>query len=174
MGYALSDLAAKQGSPPLDLQFCEYLNISVCPASQSDSVRRLWEGEEVCVPRPFGFGAGQLGCNRGGCLQCLHVDRYLSRFTTHTQCTHTCTHTQCTHTHMHPHTYAPTHNAHTHMHAHAHLSLCPPRTPASSTSLSTVPTVSCTPETLPSLSTLRHSLCTMEMVTSSHPRLVYI
>ncbi|KAL5505251.1 hypothetical protein EMCRGX_G006653 [Ephydatia muelleri] len=37
MGYALSDLAAKQGSPPLDLQFCEYLNISVCPASQSDS-----------------------------------------------------------------------------------------------------------------------------------------
>ena len=61
MGYALSDLAAKQGSPPLDLQFCEYLNISVCPASQSNSVRwfvdwlgggggprpMVWEGEEV-------------------------------------------------------------------------------------------------------------------------------
>ena len=37
MGYALSDLAAKDGSPPLDLQFCEYLNISVCSASQNDS-----------------------------------------------------------------------------------------------------------------------------------------
>ena len=43
MGHALSDLAAKDGSPPLDLQFCEYLNISVCPSSETDTVR--WQGE---------------------------------------------------------------------------------------------------------------------------------
>ena len=68
MGYALSDLAAKQGSPPLDLQFCEYLNISVCPASQSDSVRWLGRGRRNmgagrrgrCVPRPHS------GAERGG------------------------------------------------------------------------------------------------------------
>ena len=58
MGYALSDLAAKQGSPPLDLQFCEYLNISVCPASQSDSVRRLWRGRRCVCPAPW-YGRGR-------------------------------------------------------------------------------------------------------------------
>ena len=59
MGYALSDLAAKQGSPPLNLQFCEYLNISVCPASQNDSVRwRGWDGEEICHTSVVGGGRG--------------------------------------------------------------------------------------------------------------------
>ena len=52
MANALSDLAARNGSFPLDLQFCEYLNVSFCPSSETDTVRcQGWyrEGEEVLV-----------------------------------------------------------------------------------------------------------------------------
>ena len=40
MGQVISELAAKPGSPGLQFQFCEYINISVCPASETDSVSR--------------------------------------------------------------------------------------------------------------------------------------
>ena len=38
MHEALNKLATKPGSPSLQLQSCEYLNISVCPATETNSV----------------------------------------------------------------------------------------------------------------------------------------
>ena len=38
MHKALNKLATKPGSPSLQLQSCEYLNISVCPATETNSV----------------------------------------------------------------------------------------------------------------------------------------
>eukprot|EP00731_Ephydatia_muelleri_P005571 Em0002g1747a len=53
MANALSDLAARNGSFPLDLQFCEYLNVSFCPSSETDTFN-------VIIYNPVAVDYGQL------------------------------------------------------------------------------------------------------------------
>ena len=38
MSNALNNLVVKPGLPSLQFQFCEYLNVSICPASETNSV----------------------------------------------------------------------------------------------------------------------------------------
>ena len=49
MHEVLSGLASKSGSPSLQLQSCEYLNISVCPATETNSVSLVCVSVSVCV-----------------------------------------------------------------------------------------------------------------------------
>ena len=41
IGQVINDFAAK-GPPSLNLEYCEYLNISVCNTSESNSVWLVW------------------------------------------------------------------------------------------------------------------------------------
>ena len=41
MATVLNDLFVKTNAPKMDLSFCEYLNISVCPITESGNVRKI-------------------------------------------------------------------------------------------------------------------------------------
>jgi len=40
--------SGKSGQPPLVFQFCEYLNVSICPATETDSVSSNIHVVEMC------------------------------------------------------------------------------------------------------------------------------
>ena len=43
MSTVLNDLFVKTNAPKMDLSFCEYLNISVCPITESGNVRTYYQ-----------------------------------------------------------------------------------------------------------------------------------